>query len=100
MHYLGIKSAFIIGDNQAHSMRFEDHLKDNASVNYNYYDSHRSDSNLNLGINPYHHQSNQSVPHENLFNNTSTSSNLGAMLNSGRSEHLPYLEAIRCIEKI
>lgn len=45
MKYLDIKDSFIIGENTAHSMKFEDHIKD--LHNNSHYDSHRSE-NFNL----------------------------------------------------
>ena len=67
-------------------MKFEDHIKDLGS-NSVHYDSHRSDPNFGL------------VNNEQLFNNTSTSSNLGALALTSKNE-LPFSEAIKCIEKI
>lgn len=51
MRYLGIKDQFIIGDSTvAHTMKFEDHIKDltGAQHNLSQYDSHRSEINLNI----------------------------------------------------
>jgi hypothetical protein len=82
MHYLGIKQQFIIGENNAHSLKFEDHIKDTAI----HYESHRSD---------LHNLMNS----DNLFNNTSTSS-LGGGLSSIIRNELPYGEAIKALEKM
>ena len=48
MHYLGIKKQFIIGENTAHTVKFEDHLKDLAinQANLSHYESHRSENTL------------------------------------------------------
>ncbi|CDW77121.1 UNKNOWN [Stylonychia lemnae] len=85
MKYLGIKDQFIIGENLPHTQKFEDHIKD--LTNNSQYDSHRSDQNFNI------------INAEQLFNNTSTSSNLGALSMFSKND-LPYSEAIKCMEKI
>lgn len=48
MIYLGIRKQFILGENTAHTVKFEDHLKDltGNQTNLSQYDSHRSDNNL------------------------------------------------------
>ena len=99
MRYLGIKENFIFGDNQAHTVKFEDHLKDLST--HSQYDSHRSDQNYNLLSS---HNAAMGVDN-NLFNNTSTSSiNMGSVMSAPTANHLrnelPYIDAIRAIEKM
>lgn len=66
MRYLGIKDTFIIGENTAHTVKFEDHIKDltGGQHNLSHYDSHRSDTNFNIGGN----HANLSHNNEHLFN--------------------------------
>lgn len=54
MRYLGIRDHFIIGDSTvAHTMKFEDHIKDLTGTQHNLgqYDTHRTDTNFNLNNN-------------------------------------------------